>query len=274
MRLIARYAAHASMALLLLPTPGLAQEETDNTGTNPMNFTYDVRFITEAQWLRDDGGSLLKHTFEWRAPLGGDVGNLGGGSFFSDLGSRFGVRMRAYYQNLSLNDGTGSLGSSSVSGIGDMDARLLWVAKASSRWALVPGLEAIFNTASNDALGSGSTNLAPVMFLTLFNVLGPRSLFAPGYQYVFDVSGNNVSRSQIDLYFVWILAGGRNWLLFDPQIILDHANSVEIMQVDAEWGFMIAPQSGVSGYVRPGVGIGADRPFDWNFEFALKFIWR
>jgi hypothetical protein len=44
--------------------------------------------------------------------------------------------------------------------------------------------------------------------------------------------------------------------------------------VDAEWGFMIVPQSGISGYVRPGIGVGADRPFNWNFEFALKFVWR
>lgn len=274
MRQIVAYASYASLALVFLATPGLAQEEKDNTGTNPVNFTYDLRFITEMQWLRDDGGSLLKHTLEWRAPLGGDIGNLGGGSTFSDMGKRFGLRMRAYYQNLSLNDGTGNLGSSSVSGIGDIDARVLWIATVNRRWGLVPGLEAFFNTASNDALGSGSTNLAPVVFVPLFNVLGPRSLFAPGYQYVFDVAGNNVSRSQVDLYFVWILAGGKNWLLFDPQIILDHANSSEFAQVDAEWGFMIVPQSGISGYVRPGIGVGADRPFDWNLEFALKFIWR
>jgi hypothetical protein len=110
-------------------------------------------------------------------------------------------------------------------------------------------LEAFFNTASHDVLGSGSTNLAPVIFVTLFNVLGPRSLFAPGYQYVFDIAGNNVSRSQIDLYFVWILAGGKNWMLFDPQITLDHENSREFVQADAEWGFMIVPQSGINGYV-------------------------
>ncbi len=274
MRQIVAYASYASLALVFLATPGLAQEEKDNTGTNPVNFTYDLRFITEMQWFKDDGGSLLKHTLEWRAPLGGDIGNLGGGSTISDLGKRFGLRMRAYYQNLSLNDGTGNLGSSSVSGIGDIDARILWIATVNRKWGLVPGLEAIFNTASNDFLGSGSTSLAPVVFVPLFNVLGPGSLFAPGYQYVFDVAGNNVSRSQIDLYFVWILAGGKNWLLFDPQIILDHENSRDFMQVDAEWGFMIVPLSGISGYVRPGIGIGADRPFDWNFEFALKFVWR
>jgi hypothetical protein len=267
-------ASYVCLAFLAIATPGIAQEERDNTGTNPVNFTYDLRFITEMQSFTSEGGSLVKHTLEWKAPLGADVGNLGGGSAFSDLGKKFGLRMRAYYSTLSLNDGTGSLGSSTVSGIGDLDARLLWIATINSRWGLVPGMEAFFNTASNDALGSGGTQLAPVVFLPLFNILGPRSLFAPGYQYVFDVSGNTVSRSQIDLYFVWILAGGRNWLLFDPQIILDHENAREFVTVDAEWGFMIVPQSGISGYVRPGMGVGAERPFDWNLEFALKLIWR
>lgn len=191
MKRIVAYASYASLAFVFVATPGLAQqEEKDNTGTNPVNFTYDLRFITEMQWFRDGGGSLLKHTLEWKAPLGADIGKLRGGRTFSDLGKRFGLRMRAYYQNLSFNDGTGNLGSSSVSGLGDIDARILWIAAINKKWGLVPGLEAFFNTASNDFLGSGSTNLAPVVFVPLFNVLGPRSLFAPGYQYVFDVAGN------------------------------------------------------------------------------------
>jgi hypothetical protein len=41
-----------------------------------------------------------------------------------------------------------------------------------------------------------------------------------------------------------------------------------------EWGTMIKNVPGASVYLRPGVGIGADRPYLWNFEFGLKFIWR
>jgi hypothetical protein len=261
--------------------PVVAQEDKDkgkdkdNTGTNPVNFTYDFRFITEMQWLPSDSGSKLKHTIEWRAPLGKDIGNLGGGKFYDNLGQTFGLRFRGYYENLSENDpSSASFGSKSVSGIGDFDARLLAIAYSSSSFVLAPGLEAFFNTASNDALGSGSTTLAPVVFGVFLGMLGKGSLFAPGYQYVFDVAGNTISRSQIDLYFVWVLAQGKNWFLLDPQIVLDHENSAEFMTVDAEWGFMIAPKQGISGYMRPGVGVGSYRPFDWNFEFALKFIWR
>jgi hypothetical protein len=63
-------------ALFTVPTPGLAQE--DNTGTNPVNFTYDARFITEVAEFEEGGGSLLTNTFEFRWPLGRNVANLRG----------------------------------------------------------------------------------------------------------------------------------------------------------------------------------------------------
>ena len=165
-----------------------------------------------------------------------------------------------------------------MSGIGDFDARLLGIAYASKRFILAPGLEAFFDTASNDALGEGKTSLGPVVFAVFPGILGGRSLFAPGYQYIFSVSGDDarpdIRRSQIDLYFVWLLAQGKNWLIVDPQIVLDHENDKDLGTVEAEWGFMIAPSVGTSGYLRPGVGVGADRPYDWNLEIGLKFVWR
>ena len=61
------------------PMPVVAQEDEDkdNTGTNPVNFTYDFRLITEMQSLTD-GGSLIKNTVEFRVPLGRDIANLQG----------------------------------------------------------------------------------------------------------------------------------------------------------------------------------------------------
>lgn len=65
---------------------------------------------------------------------------------------------------------------------------------------------------------------------------------------MFDVAGDDdrsdIRRSQIDLYFVWLLAGGRNWLIVDPQIVLDHEAGKELGLIEAELGFMIAPTEG------------------------------
>ena len=144
---------------------------------------------------------------------------------------------------------------------------------------LAAAMQALGNSAQYVKIaGSGKNALGPVVFAVFPGIIGGNSLFAPGYQYVFDIGGDedrsDISRSQIDLYFVWQLAKGKNWLILDPQIILDHENSTEFGTVEAEWGFMIAPKQGISAYVRPGAGLGADRPYDWNLEFAVKFVWR
>jgi hypothetical protein len=199
------------------------------------------------------------------------------GGLYDYLGKKFGMRIRARYKTLSLdNPDALPFGTSEVSGIGDIDARVLFMAYASKRVILVPGLEAIFDTATNPALGNSTNVLAPVMFAVFPGILGGTSLFAPGYQYLFDVSGNDnkVSRSQIDLYFVWLLGKGKYWLILDPQIVIDHENKIEPALIEAEWGYMIAPSAGASTYIRPGVGIGPDKPYTWNFEFGLKFVWR
>jgi hypothetical protein len=265
------------LALAFGPTGALAQD--DNTGTNPANFTYDSRLYFEMAELDDPGGSLITSTYELRWPLGGDVANVTGedDGLYSRLGKKFGMRVRARYQSLSVDShGAGAFGTSEVSGIGDIDARVLYMAYASKRVIIVPGLEAYFDTATNPALGNGANVLAPVLFAVFPGVLGGQSLFAPGYQYLFDISGGDtkVSRSQIDLYFVWLLGKGKNWLIVDPQIVLDHENNREPALIEVEWGYMIAPSVGASTYVRPGVGIGSDKPYTWNLEFGFKYVWR
>jgi hypothetical protein len=275
--------ARAALTCLLLlaltePTPGLAQD--DNTGTNPANFTYDARFITEIAEFESGGGSLITNTFSLSWPLGRNIANLRGdkkGSFFYDMGQKASLRFRARYQHLSIDTpGAAPFGTSEVSGIGDFDARLLYLAHTSRKLIVATGLEAFFDTASNEALGSGKTLLGPVVFTVLPGILGGSSLFAPGLQYVFDVDGDgpDVSRSQLDLYLVWLLAGGKNWLIVDPQIVFDHENNTEPALIEVEWGFMIAPSAGASGYLRPGVGLGSSKLYSWNLEVGLKFVWR
>jgi len=267
--------------LFAIAATAFAQEEPapkkkDNTGTNPINFTYDYRLYYEMQQFKDDGGSQNRTIMEFRAPLGRDLSNVLGkdeSAAMSNWGSRMQLRFRTYYNTLNLNHPDGT--NTTTSGIGDFDARFMAIAFVNKKWGIAPGVEAFFNTASNDALGSGSNILAPMLFLGFFNALGKRSIFAPGYQYQFNVDGNTVSRSILDLYFVWILAKGKNWVIINPQPVWDHINDVFLGQVDVEWGFMIVPKSGISGYIRPGFGFGGEhRPFNYNLEACIKFVWR
>ncbi len=266
----------ALFGLVGLATPGLAQD--DNTGTNPINFTYDARFYTETAWLTADDASLITNTFEFRLPLGRTMSNLTNQklSVFNDLGSRHAIRLKFRYKSLNAVDPTA--GPVNVSGMGDLDFRYLYIPYVTNKFGIATGLEAFFPTASNDALGDGKLVLRPQVFFGFMGLLGKNSIFAPGYLYLFDVAGDDnrasVNQHQVDIYFVWLLAQMRHWLIINPQLIFDVENSKEFMIVDVEFGYMIPPLPGASIYLRPGAGVGADRPFDWTFEFGFKFIWR
>jgi hypothetical protein len=239
---------------LVGPTAAVAQEDTeakkqeDDTGTNPINFTYDARFYSETSWLPVDNSSLITNTFEFRAPLGRDLANLTNqkAGIFNDLGSRHALRLKVRTKSLNVDTGEGQ--NTNISGIGDLDLRWLYIPYVTNKFGIAGGLEAFFPTATNDAL------------------------------YLFDVAGDDdrarVNQHQVDIYFVWLLAQMRHWLIINPQLIFDVENSKEFMIVDVEFGYMIPPLPGASIYLRPGAGVGADRPLDWTFEFGFKFIWR
>lgn len=273
--------AYLLVLVLVAATPVFAAEK-DNTGTNPINFTYDARFYSEMATLPHQGGSLITNTYELRWPMGGDMARLQDeeeGGLYSDMGKRAAFRVKARQMSLSReNPDESPFGTSEVSGIGDLDLRLMGIFHSSKSLLVAGALEASFDLASNNYLGSGKTLLMPVIFFVFPSLMGKGSLFAPGFQYVFDVGGDptrdDVSRTQIDLYFVWLLAGGKNWLIGDPQVVFDHENDTNPGLFELEWGYMIAQSAGASTYVRPGVGIGPDRPYDWNLEVGLKFVWR
>jgi len=280
MRITAKF---GSMFLLLflfaLTSPAAVLAQEDNTGTNPINFTYDARFYMEMAKLDLDNASMLTNTFEFRAPLGRTLANLGvAAGVFGDLGSRFALRGKFRHKTLTLEEEGNTFGNATVAGLGDLDVRFLAVPYAAGKFGIATGLEAYFPTATHDALGDGRLSLVPQVFLGFFGIMGKNSIFAPGYLYAFDVAGddhrNPVRQHKIDMYFVWLLAGMKNWLIINPQFNFDTENDKAIYLVDAEFGFMVPQLPGASTWLRPGVGYGGDKPFDWNFEFGMKFIWR
>ena len=208
--------------------------------------------------MLEGDNSYSKTTFEYRAPLSKKVA----------------ARFRGYRIDLSMGNGATA---STTTGFGDMDARILWVPKASQKGAIVFGIEAAFNTASQPILGTGKTTLGPQAFLVFFQPLGIKgAILAPAYQYVFDIAGDDeradVSRSAVDLFFVWLAADKKHWVVVNPTMIIDHENEKEFAIFEAEVGQMMFGPT--SSYIRPGVGIGDDKPYDWNIEFGFKVIWK
>lgn len=208
--------------------------------------------------MLDGDNSYTKTAFEYRAPLSKKVA----------------ARFRGYKIDLSLGSG---IDAHTTTGFGDMDARVLWVANVTQKGALAFGLEATFNTASQPSLGTGKTTLGPQAFKVFFQPFGIKgALLAPAYQYVFDIAGDDdradISRSAIDVFFVWLAADKKHWATINPTIIIDHENEKEFAIFEVEAGQMMFGPT--SSYIRPGFGIGDDKPYEWNIEFGFKVIWK
>ena len=239
-------------------------DESDQTGTNPINFTFDFRVYNEYQWLNTAGdGDQNITTLEFRAPI-------------LDGKWQFRVRARGTVINADLNDdGVDELDES---GFGDVDFRFLTVpyVNPEKRIAFAAGLEFFLDTASDEALGSGATSLGPQVFLVFFKPFGlDLDLFAPAYQHKFSVGGNDVSQSLIDLFVLKTSEDKTLWALVDPQIVIDHESNTEFVLLDIELGTMLDKYLGTKGhsaYVRPSVGFGDDRPYDASIEVGYKIV--
>jgi len=239
-----------------------AKFKEDSTGTNPINFTYDARIYNEYQWLNTAGdGSQNITTLELRAPLGEGKWQFRG-------------KFRAQSRDANNSD---------ESGFGDTDLRFMTVAYANMKkgFAVAPGVEFVLPTATDPSLGTGAWTVAPFVFVPYFNVIGKGSIFAPGYQHFIsldeDPGRKKVNQGLIDLFLVKTFANSQYWGYIDPQIILDYENSVQIMQVELQAGMMLDKLVGAKGHsiwLMPSFGIGADRPYDYSFEFGYKYVWR
>lgn len=235
-----------------------ASDESDKTGTNPINFTYDLKLYNEFSWLNPDGEQNVT-TFEVKAP-------------FAD--GKWQFKLKTRYSSINA-------GPVDDSGFGDVAMRFVTVPHLDmgKLFALAAGLEVFLNTASEDSLGSGATSLGPQVFLVYFNPFGIGGLFSPAYQHKFSVdedSGRNkIHQGVIDLNWLVMSDSKQYWFFVDPQIILDYEKNKEYLIVDLVVGAMLDKHLGTNGhstYLRPSFGIGSDRPLDGSIELGYKIV--
>lgn len=261
-----------TVTLTLASTNILAQSENleeklkkDKTGTNPVNFSREFRIYNEFTELNTEGdGTQNVTTLEFRTP-------------FAD--GKWQYRLRARFTSIKADlDGDGS-DDVDENGLGDWDMRFLTVLSFDKQklqvWAT--GLEVILDTADEDALGAGSTSLGPQIFWVQFFKGG---LFAPGLQYKFSIDEDDgrdeVDQILIDLNYLKMVDDKQSWFFTDPQLVFDNEKDVEYAIVDLEWGWMMTnwnpDKKGQSFYVRPSIGVGADRPTKGSIEIGYKWV--
>ena len=246
-----------------------ASFKKDKTGTNPINFTHDLRVFNEYQFLNTPGdGNQNITTLEFRTPFSG---------------GKWQFRMRARGQWLNIDANDDGFDEISDGGLGDFDFRFLTVpvVDMKNKFALAVGFETFLPSATEDSLGSGALSFGPQVFAVFFAPFGIKgTLIAPAYQHKFSVDEDDgreeVHQGLIDIFILWISPKKQYWTLIDPQIILDYEKEEEFALIDFEAGMMLDKYLGTKGhsaYVRPAVGIGHFRPIDSSIEVGYKIIW-
>ena len=223
-------------------------DEEDTTGTNPAKFTRTLILLNEFRSLGEEA-AFDEAMFRYIQP--------------------FGKNLKV---QLSLPLDSIDAGGDTVFGFGELSLKFNYRAWLNERNALIINLDTFWPTATRDEFMSGKYVVDPGFTYAMFFRQG-EMIFAPSLQqkisYAGDADRADVNQTQVDLYFVW-RPTKTNWVTIDPQIVRDWEKDTEFGQLEIEFGRVMF--GGTSVYLRPGIGIGADRPLEWNLEFGLKVV--
>jgi hypothetical protein len=219
----------------------------DKTGTDPTHFTKTLVLFNEFRSLGDEAG-------------------------YNEFAFRYTQPIEKVKLQLTLPlDATDVLGPTQ-GGFGDAGLKASFLPRLTPKFGLVLFLDTTYPTATKDTLGSGKYTASPGATFAFFFKRG-EIIFAPSVQQKMSFAGvadrQDVNQTLVDLYLVWRPTLS-SWITVDPQFVYDHESGSFFNQTEIEFGRLMF--GGVSTYLRPGVGIGSDRPIDWNIEFGLKIV--
>jgi hypothetical protein len=232
---------------------GLDDLKSDKTGTNPVNFQQDVQITNENLFFpQANYTNISKFTYRYA------------------IKNNLNVVLKAPFLQ---TDTIGGL----QSGLGDVALRTNWIPYFTGKQAVMVGLEASFDTASKDHLGTGKNVLSPIAVWAFFLESG--WIFAPAYQHFSSISGDDnrrdVDSGAVDFYLVKAFNSHKNWITIDPSYVLNYELDHSSMNLEVEIGQVLGPMwnEGVgSAFFNPGISIGADREYNWKLEIGFKIV--
>jgi hypothetical protein len=168
-------------------------------------------------------------------------------------------------------------GAESVSGQGDLLARVAWRAIQRDGFALIVATDVIFNSAEEDQLGFGKTIVAPLMYAAI-DLPKYNSVFFPNIQHYVSVAGDSNRR---DVNFTTLKPNlltrwpNQVYTFLEPQFTIDWERNDKVgLTVELEVGKILTKN--VAAWARPGVGVinryELVQVYDWNFEVGMRYI--
>jgi hypothetical protein len=253
----------AAAILSFVAQPAVAQsavaqtaeaEPEDKSGTNPAKLNRTFSIGNDFRWL-DKGRWSNQTTFRYSEPFAGDTMSLS-------------VKAPVAWTN--------AAGGKTMSGLGDISAKWTWVAYLDRRQGLVLSAEVAAPTAAENILGTGKWTVAPGATYAAF--LSPEFIIAPALVYVSSFAGDrqrsSVSRLDFDLYAVYRPKGKRWWVTQDLTISHDFMTRKWPASYKVALGLNLGKigDAAVNLSLRPGIGLGVDKPFRYSFEVGLSVV--
>jgi hypothetical protein len=168
-------------------------------------------------------------------------------------------------------------GSTSVSGLGDISARLggqLWARPAFT--ALFEG-QVVFPTASDLDLGRGKYQFVPGLTFSI-PIQGLDTVFLPLVQQTFSFGGDpsrkEVRFTKVGLEFTTSWANNLWWTTIEPDLYVDWTQKGKTaMNLEFEVGRRLGDHFRV--WLRPAVGLwgtGVPGAYDWFTQFGIRYM--
>ncbi|MEJ1963153.1 MAG: hypothetical protein WDO56_17005 [Gammaproteobacteria bacterium] len=270
--------AFGSAPLYCQESPAPAQPEkqqaSDKSGTNPANFSKTLQVREEYYSLKNGDLYGTQTELLYSQPLGG--------KWKLDFEVPFLVGTNAFGPNLY--------------GLGDVSVTPKLRPYISRKLAVIAGVELTAPTGTRDQLSTNRWTLGPTITLAFFF---PKQhlIFAPTYQDTFslsdssaaanfassggdlneggapvdpDATAGDIHKGVFDLYVVYQMSGGRQWILIDPAITIDYENNSKVTaSIAPAFGFFVASGSSVTAQAVIPLTNGA---LDWGIKLTFKQV--
>jgi hypothetical protein len=238
---------------LLFASLPISAAETDTSGTNP---------------------AVLLNTIT----LFNEYTELPSGDYLDTLSLRVAIPFAEGKMNLRLSAPfiDTDAGGGSESGFGDISLKWNWIPMLDAKNAWLTSME-VFAPTAKTGLGTEQWTLAPG--ITYARFVNENIIIAPALIHNFSVAGKDgfpdINRTDFDLYMVYTASNKSWWVTSDLTVSVDFQNDNKIpMSWEVQVGRTLCKWNGaaVNAYIKPGIGIGKDRFYDWNVEVGVSLI--
>jgi hypothetical protein len=243
---------------LLLCQAAIAQtndgEAKDKSGTNPAQLSRSFQFGADLRWF-PNGRWLHQPNIRYTEPFADD---------------RMSIQLKLPVVSTNIDRGR------EQTGLGDISAKWTWVAHIDPRQAIVLSTEVTTPTASEKIMGGGKWTVGPGITYAAF--LSPEWILAPAAVYVTSFAGDrqrpSVNRLDFDLYAVFKPKGQNWWLTQDLTVSRDFMTRKWPATYRVALGMNVGKigDAAVNVAIRPGIGIGVDKPFRYSLEMNMTIV--